>query len=275
MSGGAGARPADLGEALRAALRTRVYGRPLFFTETTGSTNADAHDLVRRGTPPGTLVVAARQTAGRGRLGRTFVSPPGGLYLSLVLEPPGDPATAWRCGFAAALAAREAIVAAGGPGVEFDWPNDLVLGDRKVGGLLMELVTTPKPVLILGIGLNLGPDPRASDAAAAGPAGPIPAFGGRDVRVAVAAELLARLEDHVPRCGDDAGWRGVLDGVRAVSRAARGARVAVRDVQGMLYEGRGAGLRDDGAIVIEQDDGATVVVRYGDRVYDEPGTGTP
>ncbi len=261
---------ANLGAEVRARVAGRAYGGALVFLPSVDSTMDEARRLLREGAAPGTVVLAERQTAGRGRLGRTFVSPPGGLYLTLLLAPPGDPADGWRCGFAAALAARDAIRAAGGPEVEFDWPNDLVLGPRKVGGILLELILPAgrAPALLLGVGLNLGPDPAASDPAAAGPAGPVPFPAGDDPRAEVAAGLLAGLEALVPLCADEAGWGSVLDAVRAFSRAARGAPVSVRTADGGELSGRGVGLRADGALLLRLPDGTLHAVRYGERVYD-------
>ena len=250
---------------------TSSLGKPLILRECTGSTMLDARELALSGSPAGTVVVAEEQTAGRGRLDRRFVSPRGGLYLTVVLDPPGDPADAWRCGFAAALAARGAVLRVSGPELTFDWPNDLVLGERKVGGILLELVqlSVGPPAsfsLLLGLGLNLGPDPRALDPGAAGPAGPIPGLPPGDHRAAIAAHFLADLEALVPRCGSAALWPGVLESVRAISRATRGFPVAVRDSDGRVVEGLGVGLREDGAILIRTAAGDVTAVRYGERV---------
>lgn len=257
---------------IQIALTTRRFGRVLAWHPELSSTMDQAKALARSSAvAPGTVVIAERQTQGRGRLGRSFVSPPGGLYLTLILEPPGPAENGWQVGFAAALAARRAIQAVGGPDVEFDWPNDLVFGERKLAGILLELLTfTPeegrRPLLLLGIGINLGPDPRAIDPAAAGPAGPVPGIAG-DQRAAVAAAFLNALEPAVECCGTAAGWKEVLAEVTAFSRAALGRPVAVRTLEGQVVSGKGVGLRDDGAVLIELNDGTVTAVRYGERIY--------
>ncbi len=261
-----------LQQEIEARLQTRRLGRPLVVLERTTSTMAAAREQLRSGAGPGAAVVAEEQTAGRGRLDRPFVSPPGGLYLTVILEPPPDPADGWRCGFAAALAARRAVFAARGPELTFDWPNDLVIGDRKVGGILLELLDLSAGdrrafVLLLGLGLNLGPDPHAVDPAAAGPAGPVSALPPGDHRAIVAAAFLGALEELAPRCGEEPGWLAVLESVRAISRAARGYPVAVRDADGNLVTGSGVGIQADGALRIRTPEGREVVVRYGERVY--------
>jgi BirA family biotin operon repressor/biotin-[acetyl-CoA-carboxylase] ligase len=262
-----------LRKRIEGLLATERLGRTLIVKRETASTMEDARALAETGADHGTVVVAERQSAGRGRLGRPFVSPPGGLYLTLVLDPPGDPALGWRAGFAAALAARDAIRSAGGPDLEFDWPNDLVLGERKVGGILLELLLpprVPRPRLLLGIGLDIGPDPRTTDAIAAGPAGRIPFPVAGDRRPQVAAALLAALEVQLPRCGREDGWEVVLESVRGVSRAAGGRQLTVRGTDGTLLTGCGEGLREDGALLLRRADGEVVAVRYAERVYDAP-----
>src|SRR6266436_1207365 len=96
--------------------------------EVVGSTNDEAKALARAGTPEGTLVWAAAQTAGRGRRGRAWQSPPGNLYLSLVLRPDGPAARAPQLGFVAALALGDALDQLAGPGLQlrYKWPNDLL-----------------------------------------------------------------------------------------------------------------------------------------------------
>ena len=263
--------PRAMSAVIGDTLTTGALGRTLVIREHTGSTMEDARVFARMGAPHGTTVIALEQRAGRGRLGRPFVSPPGGLYLTVLLAPPSDPAEAWRCGFAAALAARDAVRSVGGPEIEFDWPNDLVQDASKVGGILMELLASGKEgdgasILLLGIGLNLGPDPAALDPAAAGPAGPLAGLPAGDHRATVAAHFLNRLEELHARCASDTGWREILAEMRPFSRALNGGRIAIRTADGRLVEGRGADLREDGAILLETDDGTIVPVRYGERV---------
>jgi biotin-(acetyl-CoA carboxylase) ligase len=138
--------------------------------------------------------------------------------------------------------------------------------------VLLELLTLPAGgaapfALLLGVGLNLGPDPRDIDPGRAGTAGPIEGFRSADPRPAVAAGLLNALEGLVRSCGDEVGWRVVLESVRAISRAAQGHPVTVRDPDGRLIAGSGVGIREDGALLVEQSDGTLAIVRYGERVY--------
>jgi BirA family transcriptional regulator, biotin operon repressor / biotin---[acetyl-CoA-carboxylase] ligase len=130
---------------------------PPTYVEETGSTNADAVALAEGGAPEWTLVVAGQQTAGRGRLGRSWSSRPGkALLVSMVLRPPLPPP---RSAVVSLLAAAEMADAASesGAAVRTKWPNDLVVGDRKLAGILPEARIEGGTLrhLVVGIGVNL------------------------------------------------------------------------------------------------------------------------
>ena len=117
-----------------------------------------AAELARRGSPEGTVVTAARQTAGRGRLGRRWLSEPGGgLYLSLVLRPDAAPGAAPLLTLVAGLGAAEAVSALTGLDCDIRWPNDIMIRGRKCAGILVEMETQEERVAhaVVGIGLNL------------------------------------------------------------------------------------------------------------------------
>lgn len=126
--------------------------------EVLDSTNTHAKALAKQGAPEGTVVIAQQQTAGRGRLGRSFYSPgDGGLYFSVILRPGCLPAELMHLTCAVAVAACDAVEKATGlrPGIK--WINDLTLGGKKLGGILTELGLTPDAVVdyaIVGIGIN-------------------------------------------------------------------------------------------------------------------------
>lgn len=122
----------------------------------TGSTNADALEAAANGEPEGLVIVADHQTAGRGRLGRTWVAPPGcSLLMSVVLRPPNEAGHLPVCAVGCAAAAASARVA--GAAVGLKWPNDLVAGGRKLGGILAEASASSGNVtaLVVGLGLNV------------------------------------------------------------------------------------------------------------------------
>ena len=131
------------------------------------STNDVAATLAERGVPEGAVVAADAQSAGRGRHGRVWVSPPGaGLYVSLVLRPRAEAAPLLT--IAAGVALSDAIQAATGLSCALKWPNDLYVGGRKLAGILAEAGAAPDgtPHVVLGFGINVLPAAFSPDIAA-------------------------------------------------------------------------------------------------------------
>ncbi len=144
-------------DAIRAQLHTACFGRQLEVYPEVDSTGTVVRRLAAAGAPEGTVVVAGRQTAGRGRLGRQFYSPEGGVYLSVLLRPAAgvSPGLITSC---AAVAVARAIGLHTGLPVGIKWVNDIFLHGRKVAGILAEGELAPDGELsyvILGIGVNV------------------------------------------------------------------------------------------------------------------------
>ena len=138
-------------------LNSNAYVQGLILGDCVDSTNAKVKEMALRGAAEGVTMMADTQTGGRGRLGRTFASPAGGLYLSTLLRPVGavDPG-AITC--RAAVAAARAIESLCALSVDIKWVNDLYLNHRKVAGILAEGVLSPTGELsavVLGIGINV------------------------------------------------------------------------------------------------------------------------
>ena len=159
------ALPEEIASELRrtaAGARPLGRARALLFHEI-GSTNDEAARLAELGAAEGTTVIASAQTAGRGRFGRTWFSPPGaGLYVSVDLPRPSGRAAI--VSLAGGVAVAEGIRAATGLPVEIKWPNDIVVDAglgrrRKLAGILAEASTTPDGLqyIVLGFGINLRP----------------------------------------------------------------------------------------------------------------------
>src|SRR5690606_12415094 len=138
--------------------RTARFGRTHRALGATGSTNADALAWATEGAPDGALVTAEHQTAGRGRHGRTWTDAPGlSLLASLLLRPTLPPDRLGLLPLAAGLAAADAVESVTGLVPRLKWPNDVLLGGRKVGGLLLESRLGDGPAtVVLGLGLNVG-----------------------------------------------------------------------------------------------------------------------
>lgn len=144
--------------AIKEHLRTRWLGqREVCCFNAVESTNTEANRLAREGAPEGTLIVANAQTKGRGRLGRSWISPPGsGLYLSIILKPDCSPNRFPGLTLTAGVAVASAIQQIGMK-PQLKWPNDILIADQKVGGVLTEAVFDQRRIdfAIIGIGINV------------------------------------------------------------------------------------------------------------------------
>ncbi len=190
-------------ERLRDLLDSRgeTWPGPIEHHEAIGSTSDRAKELERAGAPEWSAVLAERQTAGRGRLGRTWESPAGNLFLSVVLRPRLPPERLTLLPLAAGVAVAEAVDEQGVT-AQLKWPNDVLVGSRKLGGILAEGLSGSRGThaVVLGVGVNVRLDAsRLAPETAAG-ATSLDAETGRpgDV-IAVAAAVLARLR---ARCHD-------------------------------------------------------------------------
>lgn len=143
-------------EVIRKVLRTKALGQTLHFYDSLDSTNVAAKDLAEKGAPHGTLVLAETQTRGKGRLGRTWFSPSGGLWFSLILRPVSPPVALSHMTFISGLSIAQAAAKMGVP-VSLRWPNDIYIDRKKVGGILSESKSRGDNLeyLIIGIGLNV------------------------------------------------------------------------------------------------------------------------
>lgn len=157
--------PAGAGSAGRQPKLPPAYR--LVALDSVASTNDEARRLAAAGAEDGTLVWAREQTQGRGRLGRGWTSPPGNLYLSLVLRPERPLAEAAQLGFVAAVALCDALGSVVPPLVEvtLKWPNDVLVNERKAAGILLETMLDKDgalDALILGMGVNIAHYPEES-----------------------------------------------------------------------------------------------------------------
>jgi BirA family biotin operon repressor/biotin-[acetyl-CoA-carboxylase] ligase len=147
---------------IKKKLKTKVLGKEVLSYRTIGSTNALGFRLAEGGAPEGTLIVADEQTKGKGRMGRSWHSPPKlGLWMSLILRPQVPPFSAPGLSICAGLALAQAIRDLSGADARIKWPNDCLINGRKVGGILLELSAELDRTnfVIAGIGVNVNNQP--------------------------------------------------------------------------------------------------------------------
>jgi BirA family biotin operon repressor/biotin-[acetyl-CoA-carboxylase] ligase len=256
-------------EALRAALLGAGPGGLWTSVEvvaTTGSTNAD---LLTRGGPEGEVLVAEEQTAGRGRMGRSWVSQPGAaLTFSVLLRPVAVPPArrGWLpllAGVAVATAVRS--VAAVVPALK--WPNDVLIGDRKLAGILAEQAAD---AIVIGIGLNVG---MPEDALPASPTGlratSLLVEGADTDRETLLVEVLRQLERRYLafRADPDPSRSGLLAEYRALS-GTLGRPVRAELPGGRYVSGLAEDIDADGRLLVREADAASLTsVSAGDIIH--------
>ncbi|MEO8422977.1 MAG: biotin--[acetyl-CoA-carboxylase] ligase [Actinomycetota bacterium] len=227
---------------LERALAALGLEAPARFDEVTGSTNASAVELAEAGAPEWTLVAAGHQTAGRGRLGRTWTDMPGAaLMFSFVLRPDLDPEEAGLIPLLAGAAMAAAIRDVAGIEVRCKWPNDLLLAGGKVGGILVESSVAEGRVTyaVVGIGLNLQAPNDVEAAAGLGDTDPAALF----------SAFLQRFRDGYVRLP-----AGVVDAWTAVS-ATLGREVEIERLQGPPVRGTAIAVDERGALMIRTTSG--------------------
>lgn len=230
--------------------------------ESTGSTNADVASVAGSGEPEGYVLVADRQTKGKGRLGRSWESPPGSsLSVSVLLRPVDVPAGQWPwlpllVGVAVVAAVREVAER----DARLKWPNDVLLDDAKLAGILVERIDTPDgPAAVAGVGMNITAAPADGAASLAGAGA---------TRDAVLQSLLDRIADWYGR------WRADQDGCGLAQAYRELCSTIGRDVRaelpnGSLLAGRAVDIDASGGLVVAGDAG-TEVVSAGDVVHLRP-----
>lgn len=243
----------DFVAALATQLRTQFLGKPTHFFPTLDSTNIYAAHLAREGAPEGTVIIADAQSGGKGRLGRTWVSPPGvNLYLSTILRPPVPATTAPQLNLVAAVAVADAIVEVCQLSPAIKWPNDVLIGGKKVCGILAEMQTEGGALraVILGIGVNINAPSSAFPEELREKASSLFLAGGRMVdRSAFTASLLTHLEKSYVLWLEE-GFSALQSAWRKYAAYLIGKRIVIAAPEGTIA-GKVLGIDVDGALLVQ------------------------
>jgi BirA family transcriptional regulator, biotin operon repressor / biotin---[acetyl-CoA-carboxylase] ligase len=234
--------------------------------ESVVSTNDIALRLANKGAPEGTVVVSREQSAGRGRQGRGWSSPAdAGLYLSLVLRPNHPPDELWHSAFMAAVSAAEAIEHASGLSAAIKWPNDILIGGRKVCGILIETrnATDGAGYVVAGIGVNV--NTRCFPPELVGCATSIALELGKDVPVLNMEEALLqaldrRYEDYLQQ-----GFPQLLEAWKRLDCTV--GRTVVVHAGGSTIQGTAAAVDSSGDLMVQVADGRLIRVVAGEVLF--------
>jgi len=244
-------------------LRTRSFGKKLVHRQAVDSTNNLAKEFAGRGEVEGTVIISEEQSSGKGRLERTWTSPQGGVWLSIILRPKVLPSEASRFTLLAAVSVAKAIEKLGIE-PEIKWPNDILIDGKKVCGILLELSAQPDKVdyLIIGFGINANVKksklPRESRARATTLA---EVLGEKVNRQNLVADLLFELEKDYKHLMKG-GWKDIKKEWTARSKMLR-QKVELNTLQGVI-EGEFVGVDESGAMRLRLPQGQVKTFAAGD-----------
>jgi len=249
---------------LKKGLDTNWAGQPqMLYERQMTSTNIVLRQAAEEGAPHGTLALCEEQTHGKGRRGRTWVSPAGqGIWMSLLLRPQLPPAKAQLITLAAALAMCQAVERETGLAPQIKWPNDLVLGGKKICGILLELSGDLDKIsyVIVGTGLNVGKDaypPELSGQAAS----LAEVAGGQVKRAPIIHAYLRSMELCTERLEKE-GLPGIFSEYEKRS-CTLGSKVHVMGA-GVDFAGIAVSMDDMGALLVKDNEGTIRTVLAGD-----------
>lgn len=238
--------------------------------ETLDSTNDEARRQAVQGAPDGTVVIAKRQTSGRGRRGRDWASPMGNLYASLLLRPDYEPQEAAQLSFVTALAVAKTVgeVLPAHKRIELKWPNDVLVEGRKISGILLESALAGNGQLdwiIIGCGINIASHPKL----ALGEATSLAAEGARPVTPDDVLESLVGAIHEGIAGWETNGFAPVREAWLSLARGVGGS-IEVR-LPGETLQGTFKNLDASGALELQQQDGTCRTVTGGEVYFGEPG----
>jgi BirA family biotin operon repressor/biotin-[acetyl-CoA-carboxylase] ligase len=248
------------------SLRTRYMGKELIYFESTNSTNLQASLLGKKGCENGTLVITDRQTQGKGRVGREWISPSNSnLYFSILLRPSIAPQMASWIPLVAGVALAKGINAYTGLSPRIKWPNDLLINEKKAGGILIELHIEGDKIshLVLGIGINVNMTHFPEEIA------PIATSLKKELghpihREPLLAQLLEELEKELEgfyQAGPDKtarDWKALSDTI--------GKEVSVT-LGNQTIKGKAVDLDPHGGLILKKSDGTITTILTGDVVH--------
>ena len=266
---------------IEASLKTRVFGRELVYLPRTGSTNDVARELAAQGAPEGTVVVADEQVAGRGRLGRRWLAPPGTCLLcSILFRPDLHPTQAQRLTQLCSLAAADAVEQVAGLRVSIKWPNDFIIenprcgvsgsgsrGWRKLGGILTEtgVIGDQLEFAVVGVGINVNVESEMLPTLAPDATSVLAEVGRPADRVALLVALISGVERRY------GGLRaGASPHAEWAARLATLGQAVTLITPDATLTGVAEAVGEDGALLVRTPDGALRRFLVGDVTLARP-----
>lgn len=248
--------------AVEGQLKTGEMGKPIHYFPSISSTNAYAKEIASTATH-GTVILADEQVAGRGRLGRTWTSPKGeGIFMSIILKPNLPPMEGGKLTQVAAAAVFKAIQEVTGLNPQIKWPNDIVLGGKKVCGILTEMAGELNAInyLVVGIGINVNtmifPEELEDKATSLK----------REKGEAIARDtLIAAVLNHFEVLYQDFLEKGMAETLKICREASAVIGKEIKVHQGnQVFEATALAITDDGYLKVKKASGEEVLIGSGE-----------
>ena len=247
---------------LQHGLSTCLIGKEIHRYEFLTSTNEEARRLADEGAREGTVVIAEKQTAGKGRMGRSWFSPPGGVWLSLILRPDFQPLRAAGITLMGAVACAEALRETEGVEARIKWPNDILVDGGKVCGILTEMKADMDRMeyIVMGLGINANIDPRELRTVSPGACSLSAVVGHTVDRKQLTRVVLEKLEKYYLLFPEDTGpvlgaWKKMTCTLGRAVTLLEGDR---------RYTGNARDITPDGGLVLDLDSGEAKVFYSGE-----------
>jgi BirA family biotin operon repressor/biotin-[acetyl-CoA-carboxylase] ligase len=248
-------------------LATESVGRDIRYFKEIGSTSDYAKGLAKEGAPEGTVVVAEVQTGGRGRMGREWVSPVGGVWMSIILRPKLGPSEAQKITLICGVALARVLNRSYPLDARIKWPNDIHVKGKKVAGILTEMEAEMDAVnfVVVGIGINVNFGVQEFPEELREGATSIQEEVGEEVsRPELVRDVLQELE-RVYRDFSEGRFQDLMEEWKVLS-STLGKRVKILTRKEPMV-GKAVGITKDGALVLEKEDGSVVEVMAGECIH--------
>ncbi len=253
-----------LSDEIKSLLTTKWWGRSILYYDTIDSTSNEVKRQAENGAVEGTLVIAEEQTAGRGRRGKAWASPPGtGIWMSFLLKPQMEPGQAAMITIVAALACMSAIEQETGVSAQIKWPNDIVINGRKTTGILTEMSTelTYINYVVVGIGINANTDsfPEDISATATSLKQEIGSKVERSRIVAAFGHYFEQYYEEFAAAGNLSGLKEMYE--KHLVNIGRKVTIIEKDIK---ITRTALGIDDEGELLVQDDQGNITTVRAGE-----------
>ena len=248
-------------------LNTEFLGKNIHFFKEVNSTNDVARKLANEGAAEGTIVIAESQRSGKGRRGKKWISPSGGVWMTIILRPDIEPTKAPQLTLVTGVAVAETLNQECGLNIGIKWPNDILIGDKKVCGILTEVKTKNGKVdyVVVGIGIDLNMDISNFPPELQGGATSLKEELDREIRSVELVQRFLLHFEHYYKQFTEGNFRSILNEWRKLSSTI-GTYVELHKKGRNVY-GEAVGINKDGKLILELDDGSLKKIISGECIH--------